>query len=239
MQAMGRRIGFIPAAARLADPDRQMPLQIYLAERSFSLEAVADQVNEMLRERGRALVVISEGFEVADLGEIRDAFGHTSYSSSRMTVAQVLVNYLNEVGLATRGAARGNVAGTDQRHAMVYASTVDLEEAYKVGRHAVLLASAGRSGQMATILRDPGPIYRVRYDAVPLPEVAGSEREFPSDWMSADGTDVTDDFVRYAQPLVGEDMLSLPVIAGRQRMSRFAPLFVASKLPSYVPQAAR
>ena len=32
MQAMGRKIGFIPAAARLADPDREMPLQIYLAE---------------------------------------------------------------------------------------------------------------------------------------------------------------------------------------------------------------
>ncbi len=33
MQAMGRQIGFIPAAARLADPSREMPLQIYLAER--------------------------------------------------------------------------------------------------------------------------------------------------------------------------------------------------------------
>ena len=30
MQAMGRRIGFIPAAARLADPARQWPLKIYL-----------------------------------------------------------------------------------------------------------------------------------------------------------------------------------------------------------------
>ena len=28
LQAMGRRIGFIPAAARLADPNREMPLQI-------------------------------------------------------------------------------------------------------------------------------------------------------------------------------------------------------------------
>ncbi|HAH88234.1 MAG TPA: 6-phosphofructokinase, partial [Armatimonadetes bacterium] len=32
MQAMGRKIGFIAAAARLADPKREMPLQIYLAE---------------------------------------------------------------------------------------------------------------------------------------------------------------------------------------------------------------
>ena len=31
LQAMGRRIGYIPAAARLADPNREMPLQIYLS----------------------------------------------------------------------------------------------------------------------------------------------------------------------------------------------------------------
>ena len=39
MQAMGRKIGFIPAAARLADPEREMPLQIYLAESPCSLDA--------------------------------------------------------------------------------------------------------------------------------------------------------------------------------------------------------
>lgn len=239
MQAMGRKIGFIPAAARLADPNREMPMLIYLAERSFSLETVADQVNDLVKSRGRAMVVISEGFEVADLGELRDAFGHTSYSSSRVTVAQVLVNYLNEVGLAARGAARANVAGTDQRHAMVYASPVDLDEAYQVGRKAVQLAAAGDSGKMATILREADSIYRVRYDQVPLPEVANSERQFPPQWIAASGTDVTDDFVAYARPLVGEDMVSLPMVAGRQRMTRFDQNFVQQKLPSYVPEAAR
>ncbi|HEY2761223.1 MAG TPA: 6-phosphofructokinase, partial [Pirellulales bacterium] len=41
MQAMGRKIGYIPAAARLADPNREMPLQIYLAESSCSLAQLA------------------------------------------------------------------------------------------------------------------------------------------------------------------------------------------------------
>ena len=48
---MGRKIGFIPAAARLADPDRQLPLQIYLAESPCTLEQMADQVNDQLRNR--------------------------------------------------------------------------------------------------------------------------------------------------------------------------------------------
>ncbi|MCA9265905.1 MAG: 6-phosphofructokinase [Planctomycetales bacterium] len=68
MQAMGRKIGFIPAAARLADPHREMPLQIYMAENPCSLEQLASQVNDQLRADGRCLVVISEGFDVGDLG---------------------------------------------------------------------------------------------------------------------------------------------------------------------------
>jgi 6-phosphofructokinase 1 len=239
LQAMGRQIGFIPAAARLADPGREMPLLIYLAERAVPLEAVADQVNDQLRRSGRAIVVVSEGFGVGALGEVKDRFGHTMYGASQTTVAQVLVNYLNEVGLAAKGKARANVPGTDQRHSMAYASTVDLEEAYRSGQMAALLAARGESGYMSTILRQPGEIYGVDYDKVPLNEVANSERSFPANWISESGADVTDDFVRYAQPLIGQDMLSLPIIDGRQRLARLAPIYADAKLPKYVPQADR
>src|SRR6185295_5889472 len=108
----------------------------YLAESPCSLAQMADQVNDELRRSGRAIVVVSEGFDVGELGEVKDSFGHTMFSSSQLTVAQAVVNYLNKVGLAAKGAARGNVPGTDQRHAMAYASTVDLEEAYRSGQMA-------------------------------------------------------------------------------------------------------
>ncbi len=239
MQAMGRRIGFIPAAARLADPESEMPLQIYLAESPCSLEQLADRVNDQLRRTGRCLVVVSEGFDVGSLGEVRDSFGHVAFSASQLTVCQVVVNYLNRVGLACKGAARGNVSGTDQRHAMALASTVDLEEAYRSGQMAALLAAGGESGFMATILRDPGPIYHVRYDKVPLPQVAASERNFPSAWIAPSGCDVTDEFVQYARPLVGDDMITLPLVDGRQRLARLSPIYAPQKLPKYVPQADR
>lgn len=239
MQAMGRKIGFIPAAARLADPRREMPLHIYLSESHCTLEQLADQVNDELKRSHRCMVVVSEGFDVGSLGEVKDAFGHTSFSSSQITVAQVIVNYLNKVGLAAKGAARGNVSGTDQRHAMAYASVVDLEEAYKSGQMAALLAAQGESGYMSTILRNPGPVYSVRYDKVPLPEVANSERTFPKAWISPSGYDVTDEFLRYAKPLIGDDMISLPMVDGRQRLTRFAPIYADQKLPRYVPQADR
>ncbi len=239
LQAMGRRIGFIPAAARLADPQREMPLQIYLAESPCSLPEMADNVNEQLRRDGRCMVVVSEGFDVGDLGEVKDAFGHTSFGSSETTVAQTVVNYLNKVGLAAKGKARGNVPGTDQRHSIAYASTVDLDEAYCAGEKAAELAANQDSGYMATILRNPGSIYNVRYDKVPLHQVANSEREFPRSWIAGSGFDVTHEFIRYAKPLVGENMVTLPLVDGRQRMTRLAPVYADQKLKKYVPQADR
>jgi 6-phosphofructokinase len=239
MQAMGRKIGFIPAAARLADVKRQMPLQIYLAESGVTAEQMCDNVADQLRKDGRCLVVVSEGFDMGELGEQKDSFGHTMYSSSQITVAQKVVNLLNEKGLPVPGKARGQACGTDQRGVSSYASVVDLDEAYKVGQKAVLIAEDGENGWMATILREPGPIYSVRYDKVPLEDVANSERAFPQNWIAPSRIDVTDEFIEYARPLIGEDWPSVPVVNGRQRFARFKPIFAEKKLPAYTLQALR
>ncbi len=233
LQAMGRKIGYIPAAARLADPQREMPLQIYLAESGVTLEEMADRVNDQLVKDGRCIVVVSEGFDVGELGEVKDSFGHTSFGSSQQSVFQVVVNYLNSVGLKTRGKARGQVMGTDQRDTAIYASTVDLDEAYRVGQKAVDIAMHDGNGWMATILRAPGLIYNVNFDKVPLEKVALSERTFPQKWIAENRIDVTDDFLAYVRPLIGEDWVSVPVINGRQRFAQFRMIFADKKLPAY------
>lgn len=239
LQAMGRKIGFIPAAARLADPKRETPLLIFMPEAGLSLAEMADRVQARVREQGRAVVVLSEGCDVGDLGVLRDKFGHAQFGASQMTAQQVLVNYLNAQGLGAAGSARGQTYGTDQRDTAVYASTVDLDEAYRAGQKAVLLALAGEGGYMATILREPGLIYQVRYDKVPLELVANSERTFPKQWISADGCDVTDDFVRYCRPLIGEEWPGVPMVGGLQRFTRFKPVFAEQKLAVYVPEDYR
>lgn len=239
LQAMGRKIGYIPAAARLADPNREMPLQIYMAESGVTGEEMCDLVNDQLKRDGRCVVVVSEGFDVGDLGFTRDSFGHAQFSASKTTVGQQVVNMLNEKGLPVRGAARGQVFGTDQRATAVYASIVDLDEAYKLGQQAALIAQKGENGYMSTILREPGVIYNVRYDKVPLEKVANSERTFPKEWLAENKIDVTDEFVKYAKPLIGEDWASVPVVNGRQRFTRFKPIFAEKKLPAYELQAAR
>lgn len=237
LQAMGRKIGYIPAAARLADPKREMPLQIYMTESKVSLTELADNVNDQLQKDGRCIVVISEGFDVGEIGEVKDAFGHTSFGSSKISVYQSVVNYLNEKRIKAKGAARGQVMGTDQRDTMIYASTIDLDEAYKVGQKAVEIAMNDGNGWMATILRQPGLIYNVYYDKVPLEKVALSERFFPEKWIAKNRIDVNDEFLSYVRPLIGEDWVSVPMINGRQRFTQFKPIFAEKKLPNYTPEA--
>jgi ATP-dependent phosphofructokinase / diphosphate-dependent phosphofructokinase len=239
IQVMGRKIGFIPAAARLADPKREMPMQIYMPESGLSLSQMTDLVNDELKKSGRCMVILSEGFDVGEIGEMRDAFGHVEYGASLSTAQQAVVIHLNKVGLAARGAARGQVCGTDQRDTIIYASTVDLDEAYKVGQNAVVIAVEHGSGYMSTILRRPGIIYSVDYDKVPLEVVANSEREFPKAWITPSRIDVTDDFVNYARPLIGEDWVSVPMVNGIQRFTRFERIFAAKKLAAYIPQGHR
>jgi len=237
LQVMGRKIGFIPAAARLADPAREMPMQIYMPESGLTLDNLADNVSDELKRSGRCIVVLSEGFDVGDIGARRDSFGHVEFGASEMTAQQVVVSYLNSKGLPVRGSARGQVPGTDQRSAMIYASTVDLEEAYQVGRHAVEIAQKDGNGWMSTILRVPGAEYKVRYDKVPLEQVANSERKFPAAWLAKSRIDVTDDFIRYAQPLIGREWPQIPFENGLQRFARFRKVFAEKKCPAYTPEA--
>jgi ATP-dependent phosphofructokinase / diphosphate-dependent phosphofructokinase len=102
LQAMGRQIGFIPAAARLADPNREIPLQIYLTEAKIPLAELYDNVAACVSKNGRCIVVVSEGYDVGDLGAAKDSFGHVQFSASKQTVAQAIVNYLNERKLPDR-----------------------------------------------------------------------------------------------------------------------------------------
>jgi len=240
IQAMGRKIGYIPAAARLADPERKMPLQIYLTESGLTLEQLGENVIRQLESDGRCIVVVSEGFDVGELGTIRDNFGHVQFSSSQQTVAQIVVNYLNTLKFPVPGKARGQVPGTDQRNSIAYASVVDLDEAYGVGRHAVEIALKEGNGWMSTILRDrSGSSYSVHFDKAPLEQVANSERFFPKEWLAPSRIDVTDEFLDYARPLIGEDWASVPTVGGLPRFAKIAQVFAPKKLADYTPQTYR
>jgi len=240
---MGRKIGFIPASARLADPERKMPLLIILPESlagqdpDENLEFITEKVNEKLSKYGRCIVIIGEGVDLGSLGVLKDSFGHVEFSSSASSVEQILINYLNgldrkdrKTRLVVKGSARCEKPGTRQRREMAYVSDVDLSEAYNVGKYAANIALAGESGYMATIVRIPGSDYKVSYKKVLLKEVANSKREFPKEWIDPSRVDVTDDFVKWAIPLIGGDL---------PEFSKFSDIFAEKKCSAYTPVAFR
>jgi len=239
LQAMGRKSGFITAAARLGDPNREMPLQLYMAESHHTLESLAENVNRQLEKSGRCIVVVNEGFDVGSVGEAYDGFGHVEYGASKTTVAQEVVNYLNSIGLKARGNVTGQVPGVLQRSVSIYASKVDIEEAYQVGKNAVEIGINEGTGWMATILRAPGSAYKAVYDKIPLEIVANSVRYIPSHWITKDGVDVTDDFIRYAMPLIGDGWPEVKIENGLQRFAKFDIRFIEKKLPGYIPVTLR
>jgi len=244
---MGRKIGFIPAAARLADPERKMPLLIILPEALSredwrgNLKFITKEVNKRLDDYGRCIVVISEGTQLGDLGVLRDSFGHAQFSASERTVEQVLINYLNGMDrkdskgraqsrLVVKGIARCERPGTRQRREIAYISEVDRKEAYEVGAYAAKLALERESGFMSTIIRIPGDTYRVEYDKVSLSSVASSEREFPGEWIAPNRVDVTDAFVNWAMPLIGGPL---------PRFAKFEEILAPKLCENYIPAAYR
>lgn len=234
-QAMGRQAGFITAASRLGDPERRMPLRMFFSETGETLESAAEKIYAQLRLTGRCIAVVNEGLPVGDIGARHDSFGHIEYGASAVSAAQALVNYLNAHHLPVRGQATGQIPGTIQRGVSMLASTVDIGEARALGREAVKIAMETGTGYMSTILRRPGDAYEPYYDKVELWKVANSERFFPKKWISADGTDVTDDFVRYAMPLIGTEDPPIPRERGLQRFARLTPVFVEKRCGAYDP----
>ena len=235
LQAMGRTAGFIPAAARLGDPRREMPLQIYTTESGHTLDSLGENVNRQLQASGRCIVVVSEGFDVGHIGEARDGFGNIEYGASETRAAAAVANHLNAVGLKARGQASWQMPGVLQRSTSMFASTVDIEEARAVGRKAVEVAIEEGTGWMATILRAPGDGYAVYYDKVPLRAVADTVRHLPPEWLTADGLDVTEEFVRYARPLIGDTWPPIRLENGLQRFARLEMNSADRKLSEYVP----
>ncbi len=234
-QAMGRTTGYITAASRLGDPERRTPLLMFFSERHETLESVAEAVNAKLLQEGRCIVVVNEGLDVGEIGAKRDSFGHIEYGASGVSAMQAVVNYLNAHKLAARGQATGQLPGTIQRGVSLLASTVDIDEAYEHGRNAVKIAMTDGTGYMSTILRRGTAEYTPYYEKVDLAEIANSERHLPQAWITPDGHDVTDDFIRYARPLIGEENPPIPMERGLQRFARLNIRFAEQKLPAYRP----
>ncbi len=201
VEAMGRNAGWLTAAGALArkNPD-DAPHLIYLPEVPFSIDQFIEDVKAVYDRLGYCFVVASEGIQDRDgnyiaAGGTKDAFGHVQLSGAGETLKRLVEERL---GIK----ARCNTLGTAQRSARHFASLIDVEEAYASGKKAVELALAGKTGVMVSLVRKSDDPYVCVTGEVPLSQVANEEKKVPLEWITAAGNDVTEDFLRYARPLI-------------------------------------
>ncbi len=232
MEVMGRHAGWIAAAGGLATSANGdgPPHIIIFPEIPFDKTAFLKAVQVAVDKDGFCVIVVSEGARyedgtfLADAGT-QDAFGHTQLGGVATTLAQVVKN---ELGFKYHYA----VADYLQRSARHIASSVDLEQAYAVGKAAVDFAVDGANAIMPIIVRDQDQPYSWHIDKIELAKVANVEKKMPSDFISNDGFGITPAARAYLSPLIKGEAYP-PYQEGIPCYVRLTNSLVAKKLPPF------
>ena len=205
VEIMGRHAGWLTAAAALSrGEDCDGPDMIYLPEVTFDVDDFVERVKKLAAEKSSVVIAVSEGLKLADgrfaceLGnasDFVDAFGHKQLSGCAAALANIVAG---ATGLKTRAVE----FSTLQRAATHIASLQDINEAFSVGYLAGQAAEEGKTGMMITIdVKERNP-YQVGYSIYDIHAIANVERPVPAEWIINDGTDVSEEYVNYARPLI-------------------------------------
>jgi len=204
IEAMGRNAGWIAAGCGLARRDEEdAPHIILLPERPFDKEEFKDRVRYFLDKLGRAVIVVSEGTKNPDgtyIAEQKGDFAKDSFGHTQLGGAGLFIKDLVEREVEVK--ARFAIPSTIQRTGIHFASLTDSHEAYMAGQRAVQHAVEGVSGKMVTLERTSSDPYKCETGLADLVDVANGEKYFPVEWISKDGFFVTEEFRRYATPLI-------------------------------------
>ena len=208
VECMGRHAGWLTAAAALCKQTGDGPDLIYLPEVDFTMEQFISDVERVYKEKGNCLVAVSEGVHYADgsfVSEAKtsgtDGFGHAQLGGLAARLAEAVKK---DLGVKVRGIELSLL----QRCAAHCASATDIEESFNSGKVAVESAIAGETGKMVGFVCDRDNGYTCHYRLFDLEKVANFEKKVPLEWITPDGCNVTDDFIRYCSPLIrGETAL--------------------------------
>ena len=208
---MGRHAGFLTAASALArQHDDDGPHLVYLPEVPFSMDKFLKDVAAMMKKFGRCVVAVSEGIAdksgkpIATLlgGTEKDSHGNVQLSGTGALGDMLAREIKAKLGIKR---VRADTFGYIQRSFPGAPSYPDRADAFAVGETAVKLAVGGRfdCGSIA-IKRLAGKKYKAKYECVPLKSVAGKTKTMPRSFINRAGNNVTQAFIDYAAPLVGE-----------------------------------
>lgn len=209
IEIMGRNAGWLTGAAALAKgEDCAGPDLIYLPEVSFDMQDFLERIKLLLETQSSVVVAVSEGIkledgryvcELTDGIDFVDAFGHKQLTGTANYLARRISQ---EIGCKTRGLE----LSTLQRSASHLASRIDILEAFQVGGAAVKAADEGDSGEMVILKRISDDPYQCTTELRNVHKISNLEKTVPREWITPDGTYVTDEFASYVRPLIQGDV---------------------------------
>lgn len=205
IEVMGRNAGWLTAAAALASYKGSGPDLIYLPEIPFTIEKFKKDIIEVYKKNaGKVIVAVSEGvknsegkyvIEMARDNLAKDSFGHAQLGGTASVLAEIAQETL-------KCKVRGIEFSLMQRCAAHIASKTDVEESFMAGVTAVKKAVEGMTDHMVGFLRTPGKDYVCEMKLINLSQVANTEKKIPLEWITNDGTFVSQEFIDYALPLI-------------------------------------
>ena len=204
VEIMGRHAAWLTAASALARKfEGDNPVLIYLPEVAFNQEDFLEKVKKALETTPNLVVCVSEGINdgngtficefASDVGV--DTFGHKMLTGS----GKYLENLIKEkLGVKVRSVE----LNVSQRCSSSCLSKTDLDEADHSGAFAVNAALNGETGKMISFVRTNTSPYELSFSTADVNIICNQEKAVPLSWITKDGSDVTDEFIRYAAPLI-------------------------------------
>ncbi len=204
VEIMGRHAGWLTASSVLARKFKgDNPILIYLPEVAFNEDDFIASVKANLETTPNLVVCISEGINdgngtficerASEVGV--DNFGHKMLTGSGKYLENLVKDKL---GVKVRSVE----LNVSQRCSSACLSATDLNESIGGGAHGVLAALNGETGKMISFERVSTSPYEMKYGTQDVNLICNQEKGVPTDWICNNGSDITDEFVAYASPLV-------------------------------------
>ena len=201
-EIMGRHAGWLAGAASLASVAGYPADLVYLPEVDFNMDEFLEDVSALWEKNHNVIVAVSEGIHYADgsfVSEAKtsatDGFGHAQLGG----LAAMLADAVKEkLGVKVRGIELSLL----QRCAAHCASQTDIDESFLAGQTAVNSAVAGETDKMVAFECSRENGYTCKTKLLNLSDVANYEKKVPVEWINERGNNVSDEFVKYALPLI-------------------------------------
>lgn len=226
IEIMGRHAGWLTAASALARKYKgDNPFFIYLPESAFDTEKFLKDVESAFEKNCNVVVCVSEGIHDADgtfICEYDSSVGTDTFGHKMLAGCGKYLENLVRDRLGVK--ARSVELNVSQRCSASLISAADQKEAVSAGRFGIQAALNGETGKMVSFVRRQAEdgSYQMECGLEDVNLICNEEKEVPAEWIAENGSDVSDEFIKYVTPLVqgsvnvplGED--GLPVFVYRK-----------------------